>query len=90
MTKSAEVEKMAKILEAVEKQVGPAPKGRIIHVSLPPELAARVDKVLAMTDWETYSQMTRISLKRTCDEVLGRAEKIKAIEELDKKRGKQA
>jgi len=74
-----QVEKMKDIL----KEMAP-PKGRILHVSLPPVLSERVDRVLAMTDYETYSQMARVGLKRLCDEILGRADKIREMEEVDK------
>lgn len=50
--------------------------GRTLHVSVSHELMERVDKVLEKTDFETYSQLVRVGLKRLCEQVEDREKKM--------------
>jgi len=70
-------------LEAVKPPKGHHGGGRVIHIHVPFELLERINKVLKVTDMETYSHMGRIGFKRLCEEVEERQKALKTLNPVD-------
>ena len=71
--------------EAVKRPKGFHGGGRVIQIHVPFPLLERIDKVLEVTDMETYSHMGRIGFKRLCEEVEARQKALEQLNPVDQK-----
>jgi len=68
-------------VEAEKKSAGLKKRvGVVYHISVPPQLCARVDRLLAESDYESYSQVGRVAIKRLCEANEKRVDAIRALE----------
>jgi len=80
--KAKELEKAAVAQAQAEKDSAAKEKrvGTVYHVSIPPQLHRRVERLLAESDYESYSQIGRVAIKRLCEANEKRLAAVRALE----------